>query len=182
MKKTIIVIGCLISSISFGQNLSLNELVNLQKKNIGEVEEFLTSKGWEFIKAVEPKLQNKSDEKGSNYVTISDANLLFAFDKDKNSNRANAFITYFFIKNNDNQNRIEIQLSNKEKYVDLMNNIHENNTTLKDSYVKNENIIKVYQNTTTTFKVTTPALKEGKNSDSNLYSIFLMNNELYSKE
>lgn len=181
MKKILLIItGCFISTISFGQNLNLNELVDLQDKNIAEVEEFLTSKGWEFIKAVEPKFQNKRDEKGRTYVTISDASLLFAFDKAQNSNSANAFINYFYRNDQDAQNRIEIQLTNKEKYTELLNEIHNKNAELKDSYVKDESLVKVYQNANTTFKISTS--KQETNADSTLYSVFIMNNDLYSNE
>ena len=55
MKKKL---SILIYSLSFSQNLTLDELISLRKKDLATVEEKLTLKGWSYIRGEEPQIGN----------------------------------------------------------------------------------------------------------------------------
>lgn len=141
MKKTVLfsILLISISSKIFSQNLTFKELLDIKSYGIVQAEEFLTEKNWEFLDSVSPE----NDKMGM---------LTFGF-KTKVQNKAESFLYYIFSKN-DNC-RISIQISNKEKYLAYLKEIKNSGAKIVDSKINNGEINKVYKNSLNVFTITT---------------------------
>ena len=141
MKKiTFLVILVLTTLVNVAQNLTMAQLLELKKKNLGEAEEFLTLKGWEFLNASEPT------EEKMGVAT-------FTFNKDYMSDRAQSFLRYMYSANS-NTIRLTIQVFKKEKYNEYTNAIKGYGCKMIDSKIEDGNLIKVYRGKTTTIEIT----------------------------
>lgn len=128
MKKIVTLL--LFFKIVFSQNLSLSEVLSLKKMSIGEVEEFLTQKNWQFVKSIDPTEKE--------YGSIS-----FAYNKNKYDDKAEAFITYYF--DYVGLPRIGLQILYEEKYLNYVSQIKKWGGELYSSYTENGNLIKIYE-------------------------------------
>lgn len=177
MKKTLLIISFFIELTTFGQNVTLNELIELRKSSIIGVEEFLTLRNWEFVEARKPVEKTIGNVKG----TTNEGYITFAYNKDKYSNRANSFIYYFYSNDNIYHNRIFFQMSNLSKYKEVLNSVKKFNPKLVDSYVNEDgNIEKVYQGKTTTFIFTTSVAEGDLNIKSSVYYLTIIDNGKYN--
>lgn len=139
-KLNTLFIMLLISIYGFSQNLSISQLLEVKSKNLGEAEEYLTLKGWEFMSAEEPTIA---------YL----GTVTFSYNKDNMSDRAQSFLLYYY-SDYSTTTRVSIQVSKKEKYNEYLNSIKSFGCKMISSKVKNGNLIKVYQGKTTTFIIT----------------------------
>lgn len=177
MKKTLLIISFFIELTTFGQNVTLNELIELRKSSIIGVEEFLTLRNWEFVEARKPVEKTIGNVKG----TTNEGYITFAYNKDKYSHRANSFIYYFYSNDNIYHNRIFFQMSNLSKYKEVLNSVKKFNPKLVDSYVNEDgNIEKVYQGKTTTFIFTTSVAEGDLNIKSSVYYLTIIDNGKYN--
>jgi hypothetical protein len=118
---------CTISCYS--QNLTLDEILTLRKKDLAGVEEYLSMKGWSFVSSKEG-----SDE--------SLGNADFAYNKGSFNNKAEAFLIYLFSKSSEYK-RITLQISKKEKYTSYLTRVKSFGCKLIDSEI-NDGSIKKY--------------------------------------
>ena len=82
MKQFLLVFAFLLTSNSiFSQNLTLAQILEIKKKDLGNAEEYLTEKGWEFQNAEEPT-----------YNTLGKAT--FTYNKSEMSDIAESFLTF----------------------------------------------------------------------------------------
>ncbi len=146
MKTNIAILLLFFCLTSYSQNLTLDELIRLRKKDIAGVEEFLTAKNWSFLSSEEPK----SDTLGS---------ATFAYGKNDYDDKAQSFIIYYY---SDNSwfKRIFIQVVSKEKYNFFLARIKSLGCKLIDSSISDGRIKKVYQGATTTFIINISSKKE----------------------
>lgn len=140
MKFILLATLVLTGTIGFAQNLTLAQVLEVRKKNLGEAEEYLTLKGWEFFEANEP-----TEEKMGTAT--------FTFNKDNMSGRAQSFLRYMY-SSYSNTTRLSIQVNRKEKYTEYINAIKGYGCTMISSKVKDGSLVKVYRGKTTTFEVT----------------------------
>lgn len=129
MKKTFFILSLFLCTSANAQNLSLNNLLSLQKSSLEIVEEFLISNNWKFIKA-----RTLEEEK---FNTAS-----FQFYDPKGKGQY-AHLTYIF-----NENWIEIQLLffQKAKYFEYLNAVKALNTKLVyTSATEDSGIVKIYE-------------------------------------
>ena len=154
-----------LNNILFAQNLSLAQLLEVKKKELGNAEEYLTAKNWEFIKANEPE-ENKL------------GSATFTYNKDDMSNRAESFLTYLY-SDNSTFTRISIQINQKSKYNEYINSIKAYGCKLILSKVEDGNIIKIYRGNTTTFRVTSSTSTNFFNESTAAWNLFIISNDDY---
>ncbi|MBU3662403.1 MAG: hypothetical protein FGM41_04300 [Bacteroidetes bacterium] len=154
----------LISDKILGQNLTLSQILEIKKMDLGNVEEFLSARNWDIynIQEVEPK----------DYSTLT-----FSYNS-KKAEEVESYLTYYHSVYYINK-RIEIQLHNKTKYNEYINSIKGYRCKLINSKVKQGEIIKVYRGATTTFIVRTipPSAEEGQ--ETVFWIIFIVSNVEY---
>ena len=151
----------LISFITYSQNLTLDELLSLRKKDLATIEEKLTLKGWSFIKGTEP-----------DYSNLGEAT--FAFNKSSYEDKAESFLSYMYSDVRERK-RIDIQISKKDKYNLYLARIKSLGCKLIDSKISDGSIKKAYQGATTTFIVTI-STQEDFQSTKTVYHILIVDN------
>ncbi len=153
---------------TFAQNLSFDEVLNLRKKSLSDVEEYLNSKGWDFLKA------SKQDEEFSKYGYVT-----FSYKKLDHIDYAQSFIYYFFSEYY--KNKILIQIFKKDIYNKYMTRINSIGMRLIKTDVENGSVVKVYQGKTTTVKLTIYSKKEEQSDSSKTgYHFFILDNWDYN--
>lgn len=155
----------LISNSVLSQNLTLAQILEIKKKDLGNAEEYLTAKGWEFKDAEEPT-----------YDKLGKAT--FTYNKSDMSDIAESFLTFFY-SNYSDKTRISIQVNKKTKYNEYINAIKSFGCKLIKSKVENGNIVKVYRGATTTFEVTSSTSSNFFNEETAVWNIFIVSNEDY---
>lgn len=167
MKYLLTFLICLSFSANlFSQNLTLSEVLSVRNKSLGEAEEFLTQKGWSFIGAEKPT--NK---------TMGSLN--FAYNVSNYDNKAESFILYIYSDYSNASNRLSIQLVNNKKYIEYLNQIKSWGGKMIDSYVKDENIYKIYQGTTITYVISSYVQEDDYYSKKTGYNLLIMTNESF---
>lgn len=167
MKKTFSLILFCLSLTNYAQNLTLDELISLRKKNIANVEEYLTAKGWEFLSS------NEGIDGAFNKVS-------FTFKKSVYDDKAEAFFSYLN-SNVTGRIRVNLQVHKPEKYNAYLARIKSYGCRLIHSSIADGEIKKVYQGTTTTFMVSIETQKEEYSSSAKtLYQIFIIENLDYA--
>lgn len=168
MKKFILtIIISLMSLVLSAQNLTMSQLLELKKKDLGNAEEFLTSKGWEFLEAEEPTY----DKLGSATFTYKKSNM---------SSMAESFLVYLY-SNYIDLTRISIQVNKKMKYNEYINYIKSNGYKLINSKVEDGNIVKVYKGASITFKITASTSTNLYDEQAATWHIIIASNEDYDE-
>jgi len=144
-----------------GQNIALSQLIEIRSQTIGEVEEFLVSKGWEFFDAEEEGLET--------YGSVT-----FTYGKSSFSQSAESFLNYIYSDTLDIK-VITLQIHDIDKYNYYLNSI-KSLSSLKDSKIEDGSIIKVYQNPTTTFKIFSSTSTNSYGEDSAIWLIQILTN------
>jgi hypothetical protein len=166
MKKLLTIIVCiLVYNNAVSQNLTLAQILEIKKKDLGAAEEYLTAKGWEFKEAEEPSI----DKLG---------NATFTYNKSDISDGAESFLTFYYSDNSD-VTRIWIQVNRKIKYNEYINSIKSYGCKLINSKIEDGKIIKVYRGATTTFRVTSSTGSNYYNEEKAIWIIFLVSNDDY---
>lgn len=165
MKKIIylILIICSTSNL-YCQNLTLDELISLRKKDLAEIEEFVTNKNWTFLSSNE-----MTDDKMGKAI--------FTFNKNNYDDSAECFLTYLY---SDIRTRLDLQFTNKDQYNRYINRLKILGSKLILSKVKDNAIIKTYQISKTTIQITISS-KNDNNLSKTKYNIFITSNEDYSE-
>jgi len=131
--------------LGLAQNLTMAELVGFLKKDIADIEEIMTTKGWEMTKL---------DTKNPNMPTAT-----FAYKRvtnhwnDNNVGKAASFLSATFSLILPIYKMVELQVHNREKYNQYMNTIKTYKCRLIKTEVEEGCIRKTYQGSTTTFVV-----------------------------
>lgn len=166
MKKFLLLSAfVLFSNNVLSQNLTLAQILEIKKKDLGNAEEYLTAKGWEFKEAEEPT-----------YDKLGKA--IFTYNKSGMSNKAESFLIFFY-DNYSDKTRISIQVHIKTKYNEYINAIKSFGCKLIKSKVENGDIVKVYRGATTTFKVTSSTSTNIYNAESAIWTLSIITNEDY---
>jgi hypothetical protein len=104
-----------------------------------EVEEYLTTKGWEFVRVEDP-------------TTESLGKLVFAYDRSEYSSEFAESYLYYLYSIDGNIKRVATQISNQNKYLEFLEKVKSYGCKLYKSKVENGSIVKVYRGKTTTFE------------------------------
>ncbi|HAD80414.1 MAG TPA: hypothetical protein DCF99_15000 [Flavobacteriaceae bacterium] len=166
MKKYLTFIIVLFSISIFSQNITLGELLSLRKKDVAEVDEYLTLKRWSFIEAEEP-----GDKLG---------NITYAYGKNIYSDEALSFINYYY-SDYSTTKRISIQIHKASILNSYVNQIKAWGGRLYDSYVENGSITKIYRGSTMTYKVVTDTQSNGFGGTNTLHYFVIYTNDDYDR-
>lgn len=162
MKKIFTLFLIFTSFFCFSQNVTLNELLSLRKKDVAGVDEYLTTKKWEFIEAEEP---------GSKSLGM----LSYAYKKNYDDT-AESFLNYFY-SDYSGMNRILIQISNKSVLNSYINQIKAWGGKLYNSYVEDGNIVKIYRGSTITYKFLTSIQDNNFGGRQTIYILSIYTND-----
>jgi len=155
------------TSISFGQNLTLSQVLSIRKLNIGNAEEYLTQRKWKFFGAKEPK---------DGYLGYLD----FAYNVSTFDDKAESFLTLYYSNYSSSDNRILIQVVKEAKYNEYVNQIKAWGGKIIKSYVEDDRLYKIYQGSTMTYIVRTFTQDESIYSKKTVYDFLIMTNEDYA--
>lgn len=155
----------LISNNALSQNLTLAQILEIKKKDLGNAEEYLTAKGWEFKEAEE-----------STYEKLGFAS--FTYNKSEMSDLAESFLTFYYSSYSD-KTRISIQVNKKIKYNEYINSIKSYGCKLIDSKIEEGRIVKIYRGATTTFRVSSSTSSNYYNEETAVWFIFIVSNDDY---
>jgi len=155
----------LISNSVLSQNLTIAQLLEIKKKDLGNAEEYLTAKGWEFKDAEEPT-----------YGKLGNAT--FTYKKSDISDLAESFLILYYSSYSD-KTRISIQVNNRIKYNEYMNAIKGYGCKLIDSKIEEGIIVKIYRGATTTFIVLSSTSSNFYNEETAVWFISIASNEDY---
>lgn len=149
MRKIYLLQFLLVLSIfTNGQNLTINELIQLEAKSKVAIEEFLTNKGWVFLRA---------DDGGEEKLS----EISFAYKKNINSNKSEAFFAYWY-NSKYSYKAFALQFHNPSKYQAYLSELKKIGFVIKSSEVQGVDYIKVYSRGSLEVKIT---IKESKDSD-----------------
>ena len=166
MKIKVFVSLLLFSLTSYSQNLTIDEVVALRKKNIANVEEFLTAKNWSYIGSNAPQSGNLG-------------NARFAYGKSNYDDKAEAFIKYLYSETT-GRKRISLQIHKKDKYNLYLARIKTLGCKLIKSKISDNGIEKIYQGATTTFIIDVKTQSEEYSSATKtIYHFFIIENSDY---
>ncbi|WP_433812093.1 hypothetical protein [Flavobacterium johnsoniae] len=165
--KTILIYAFVFFGLTqtFSQNLSLDELISLRKKELSEIEEFLTNKNWSFLSAEEPE----QDKLG--LVT-------FAFDKSNYDDKAQSFLRYFYSDKSESK-RIQIQVNKKEIYNSYLTKLKSLEYKIINSKIENGKIIKIYEGAKIIIEIRIATQKEGLDNTKTYYTLFFVEKDDY---
>ena len=165
MKKIYIIFISFISSICFSQNVTLDELMKLRKKDLATIEEQLTLKGWSYMSGEEAGLE-----------ALGKAT--FAYNKGSYDDKAESFIHYYYSADL-TVNRISIQIVRKDKYNTFLARIKALGCKLIDSNITSGSIKKVYQGATLTFMISVSTSTDDFDATSTIYHLSILENHDY---
>ncbi|MCT8339887.1 hypothetical protein MG296_07465 [Flavobacteriaceae bacterium TK19130] len=148
-------IFCLFMMFSFGlmgQNLSVEQMLSLSKKDLGLVEDYLSGKNWFFYTG--------SDETEENY-----GNVKFVHDRPnyKVGDPAIFYITYYFSEAERAQG-VMMRFRSEEAFNNYINQMRELGFDLKESSTDDGDILKIYSNGRYIIEVTVPPNFDGGKS------------------
>lgn len=160
----LLTIGSLLSLQSVvAQNLTMAQLVNIRKMDLGSATEYLSTKGWEFVEA-EDETENQM------------GSITFAYNKSDINDNAESFLFYYFSKQYGIQ-RIAVQVNKKVKYNEYLTAIKGYGAKLIDSSIENGILVQTYQGKTTTFIISSSTSKNNYNVDSAIWMIRIKSND-----
>jgi len=162
MKKIILGIILLVSNSLMSQNLSLEQVLSLQKKDLIGVEEYLSAKDWSLL-----EIEKETNE------TLG--TVTFAYNKSSYGDKAESFLYYLY---SDTRSRVSIQVHDKNKYNEYLKSVKTLGYKLIASKMEEDTIDKVYQNNSTTIIISITA-KDNYGTTSTVYSYFVVSNDDY---
>lgn len=152
----------LFCSALYSQNLTMDELVSLRKKNLASADEYLSNKNWSYF--------DSNKEENLTLVTYTYKRSLY-------DDKAESFLYYA---NYFGYVSITIQVHTTIKYNEYLNKVKSYGAQLVDTHVTDEGISKVYRGKTVTFKITTSTQERGyEMGTSTIYKFSLYDNEMY---
>lgn len=131
-----------------GQNLTINELIQMESKSRVAIEEFLTNKGWVFLSA-----EDGGEEKLSE--------ISFTYKKNAYSNKSEAFFAYWYNAKY-SYKAFALQFHNPSKYQVYLSEIKKSGFVITSSEVEGADYIKIYSKGNIEIKIT---IKESQDSD-----------------
>lgn len=141
MKKILILITVIlfVSLTSFGQKLTLKDLITLcDKQNWEDINQTLLSKNWTYF----------ASEKGDTYKYNT---ITWSYNKESYSNKAQGWFYLFTYE--EYPNKISYSVFNKESYTLIQNSISSAGFKLLNSEIENNEIISTYTNANYTLKI-----------------------------
>lgn len=166
MKEYILLILLLLFSTSKAQNVSFEECTMLRDKSYGEVEEFMTSKGWKYT-------GGQSGEDGTaKFIVFQYGNLII----DLKNSTSSYSVFIFGSSKNSHHTRVLLDISSLEKYSELLSSMTKSGLKLIDSKIGASGILrKIYQDEKDT--VVVKVMSDPEKYNLTLYKLIFASNE-----
>ena len=161
MKKLLLFVLLASFSFGYGQNVSLSQLMSLRTMDLDDVEMFLMEKGWNY------KDGEEETEDGLGYIN-------FIYGTNGDFNYAKSFFTRFY--SNYRGDRITLQTSSKDKYLEYLNAVKSFKPTLIYSGNEDAFFTKIYQGATTTFIFRTTTTDNNLGDTNSAWLLTIMEN------
>ncbi|WP_322970680.1 hypothetical protein [Faecalibacter sp. LW9] len=163
MKKIFLLFTILLSFSAFAQNLTLSEVLAIKKMELGDADDYLSRKNWEYLGVEELD--------GFNVVN-------YAYKKSYYDDKAESFFKYIYFDSVDIK-LITIQVNSKEKFNTYINQIKDWGGKIINTYIKNGDMVKIYQGSTMTYKTTTSTQQNEFDATTSIYIIEILTNSEY---
>jgi hypothetical protein len=150
------------------QNLTLAQLLELRKMELGAAEEFLSAKGWEFSKAEEP-------------TDSTMGSVTFAYNKSEMSSGAESFLKYLYSIFSGNK-RVVIQVNSTKKYNEYLNSLKASGLKLVNSRVEEGELVKIYKNSTLVVEITATTIANLFDKDTAIWNLAIFSRKDYELE
>lgn len=150
------------SSISFCQNLTLDQVIAIRPKSIGALEEYLTVKNWQMTEARDAT----EDTRGSVH---------FAFNKNAYDDTAESFLSVYYSSNPLLSNRLSIQVNRRNNYNAYMSRLKALPYKLVKSKIEDGSIIKIYKSKSIAIEVITSTSTNDLSVTKTLYTFNMAN-------
>lgn len=161
MKKCIPILLTVIPLVTWGQTLTLDELIKFQKSDFVAVNDILTSKGWDFS-------HSKKGDFG-NYNTVT-----WAFEKN-DFNEATGWLTLYTAE--DSENILSYQMHSSRIYNSIKTQIIEYKMKSISNSIEDNEISSVYQGQKYTITVSINSSEDKSNPH---YVIGVISNDTYA--
>ncbi|QTV04864.1 hypothetical protein [Faecalibacter bovis] len=161
MKKIFLLFTILLSFSAFAQNLTLSEVLAIRKMELGDADEFLTAKGWNFLSAEE-------------FEDSSEA--IYTYKKSLYEDIAESFLHYNYSTYND-RITVGIQVNSNTKLNTYVNQIKAWGGKLVKSYIEDGEVIKIYQGSTMTYIISTSSQTNNFDALQTYHFISIITNE-----
>ena len=159
MKKLLHLSLLILGFSSYGQELSLNDLLRFHEGNIDQIQRTLTEKKWDLVETSKPEAGKMGE-------------IIYAYDQSNSSYAANSFLRYLYGPYDDTTNRINLQVSSKNQFFSILESVKHQNIPLIDVEKNDRETIETYQDTTTTYRFTT--------DNKEVFSILILSNKDYN--
>jgi hypothetical protein len=166
-KIVFLVVIALFNNNCDAQNLTLDQVLNLRTKELSYVDEYLTTKKWSMLSAEEPTDENMG-------------NISFAYNKGIYDDKAESFIDFYYSSISNSYNRIKIQVNKSSNYNIYIARIKALGYKLQKSFVEDGDLVKIYQSSNTTIKVSTSTQKDDFTSTKTTHSFFILTTTSYN--
>ena len=166
MKLIFFVITTIILNFSFAQNVSCDQIQNLRKKSLADVESFLTEKGW--------SVTNTEVVTDKTMAEVTFGYKIDLFDNEK----AVSWIKFYESEIDNLYNRISIQISIPSIYSIYLTRLGATGFKIISSKIVEDGIRKIYKNSSTTCIVTITTT-EGRYTKATAYKFFFLTNTSY---
>lgn len=162
MKQLLLFLTFLFSLNVFAQNLTLSEVLAIRKMELGNADDYLMKKGWQFISAEET-------EDGYNTAT-------YAYKKSTYDDTANSFF-YYSYKNYSNMKVVSVQIHTNEKFNNYINQIKAWGGKMITSYIEDGDVVKIYKGSSMSYFVKTTTQTNSFEATVSTYLIRVYANE-----
>lgn len=167
MKKILLAVLLFVFVGLSAQNLSLNELISLRKMDLDQAETFLTDKGWNYKGGSTP-------DEGTMGIAK------FVYTRRGDFNYAESFLYFYY--SSFGQNRVNIQINNKAKYLEYLTGIKKFAPSPINTKVEGDDLVKIYAGKTTTFEVTTSTGDNRYGETGSVWLLLIVENSDYENQ
>ncbi len=149
--RILLLVFTLITFNSFSQKLSFSEVLKLREMSIGQVEEYLTSRGWGLTEEIEESQYSRAMN-------------VFSFGDE-------SFISYYF--STEGVGLISVGFYKREEYSQYLAEIKKIGCDMVDSRMEDGDIVKYYSNASLYFKIITSTTENSFGEKSTFFSILI---------
>lgn len=167
MKKLIFLLMALVSITVYSQNLSLSELMSLRKMSLEDTENYLSNRGWQYKEGEE-----ESEDKFGLLSFVYGTNGDFEF--------AESFLYKMY--STYEEDRISIQISKQQKYLEYLNAVKKFNAKLLKTATSDGYLVKIYQGATTTFIFKTGTSSNNLGDTKSMWILSIWSNEDFNSQ
>lgn len=161
MKQIISLLFILISSVSYSQSITLEEVLELKNKNHREVKKYLQDRNWKIM-----------HEHFSKELKFGD--IRFSFDDANPDREIPLYITFYHEANEITKNRVEFQVTSKEKFDSYVSQLKSSNFNVISSTTDANQTVDTFKDEFTTIEMKTIPVENYHGKQVTFYKFYLL--------